>query len=244
METSAFGLIPLVRLMPYQLVYLCFVIKNFLLDATAEYIAGDSVFTDFPGITSTGLDCVTVLIGVYERNTGVPVIGVIAQPFGAKLKEHVYSSSMFWGVCLPTLQTHNCYFDACDVDRKIGIFSSSEDSKILDKLRGLKYELAFSAGAGHKALKVITNEADAYILSKGSTFRWDTCAPQAILRSLDGDILDYAASIELQKAMPIKYLPPKDDQIESSSDWKRNATGIIAVRNLKNINELLIKLKD
>lgn len=244
METSAFGLIPLVRLMPYQLVYLCFVIINFLLDATAEYIAGDSVFTDFPGITSTGLDCVTVLIGVYERNTGVPVIGVIAQPFGAKLKEHVYSSSMFWGVCLPTLQTHNCYFDACDMDRKIGIFSSSEDSKILDKLRSLKYELAFSAGAGHKVLKVITNEADAYILSKGSTFRWDTCAPQAILRSLDGDILDYAASIELQKAMPIKYLPPKDDQIESSSDWKRNATGIIAVRNLKNINELLSKLMD
>lgn len=174
----------------------------------------------------------------------MPVIGVIAQPFGAKLEEHLYSSSMYWGVCLSTLRIHNCHFNACEDSRKIGIFSSSEDSKILAKVRSLKYELAFSAGAGHKALKVITNEAEAYILSKGSTFRWDTCAPQAILRSLDGDIVDYAASIQLQKAIPIKYLPPKDDEMESSSDWKRNATGIIAVRNLKNLNELLSKLKD
>lgn len=183
-----------------------------------------------------------MLIGVYERETGVPVIGVIAQPFGTKLEERIYSSSMFWGVCLSTLQAHNCQYDAIDRNRKISILSSSEDPKILDKLVTLKYELAFSAGAGHKALKVITNEADAYILSKGSTFRWDTCAPQAILRSLDGDILDYAASIEHQKAIPINYLPPKDDQ-EPASDWKRNVTGLIAVRNLNNLNDLLSTLK-
>ncbi|KMZ03689.1 inositol polyphosphate 1-phosphatase [Drosophila simulans] len=211
------------------------------IDATAEYISGDTMFTDFPGITSTGLDCVTVLIGVYERDTGVPVMGVVAQPFGEKLEENVYSSSMFWGVCLPTVRAHNCHFEARDENRRLGIFSSSEQSDILQRFLDLGYEFAFSAGAGHKALKVITHEVDVYLLSKGSTFKWDTCAPQAILRALGGDVLDYAASVAEQKAVPLKYLI---EDAEADADWKRNAGGIISVRNVDVVDELLAKLAE
>lgn len=211
------------------------------IDATAEYISGDTMFTDFPGITSTGLDCVTVLIGVYERDTGVPVMGVVAQPFGEKLEENVYSSSMFWGVCLPTVRAHNCDFEARDENRRLGIFSSSEQSDILQRFLDLGYEFAFSAGAGHKALKVITHEVDVYLLSKGSTFKWDTCAPQAILRALGGDVLDYAASVAEQKAVPLKYLI---EDAEADADWKRNAGGIISVRNVDVVDELLAKLAE
>ncbi|XP_017047117.1 inositol polyphosphate 1-phosphatase [Drosophila ficusphila] len=211
------------------------------IDATAEYISGDTMFTDFPGITSTGLDCVTVLIGVYERDTGIPVIGVVAQPFGEKLEENVYSSSMFWGVCLPSLQAHNCHFEARDENRRLGIFSSSEQSDILQRFLDLGYEFAFSAGAGHKALKVITHEVDVYLLSKGSTFKWDTCAPQAILRALGGDVLDYTASVAEQKAVSLRYLM---EDTESDADWKRNAGGIIAVRDVNVVEELLAKLSE
>lgn len=153
---------------------------------------------------------------------------------------------MYWGICLPTVQTHNCNFAAREGKErgKIGIFSSSEDSNILQRFLDLKYELAFSAGAGHKALKVISNDANVYMLSKGSTYRWDTCAPQAILRALGGDILDYAISVAEQQAVPIKYLAPNTNQKESDSDWKRNANGLIAVRDLDTLKELLPKLKD
>ncbi|BFF90525.1 inositol polyphosphate 1-phosphatase [Drosophila madeirensis] len=209
------------------------------IDATAEYISGDTMFTNFPGITSTGLDCVTVLIGVYERDTGIPVMGVVAQPFGNKLDEHVYSSSMFWGVCLPSLQAHNCHFEARDEHRQLAIFSSSEQSDILQRLLDLGYEFAFSAGAGHKALKVITREVELYLLSKGSTFKWDTCAPQAILRALGGDVFDFGASVSEQKPVALKYLMQN-----SESDWKRNATGIIAVRNIDAMEVLLAKLAE
>ncbi|XP_001358702.3 inositol polyphosphate 1-phosphatase [Drosophila pseudoobscura] len=209
------------------------------IDATAEYISGDTMFTNFPGITSTGLDCVTVLIGVYERDTGIPVIGVVAQPFGNKLDEHVYSSSMFWGICLPSLQAHNCNFEARDEHRQLAIFSSSEQSDILQRFLDLGYEFAFSAGAGHKALKVITREVEVYLLSKGSTFKWDTCAPQAILRALGGDVFDYGASVAELKTVPLKYLMQ-----DSGSDWKRNATGIIAVRNVDAMEVLLAKLAE
>ncbi|XP_017091926.2 inositol polyphosphate 1-phosphatase [Drosophila bipectinata] len=211
------------------------------IDATAEYISGDTMFTDFPGITSTGLDCVTVLIGVYERDTGIPVIGVVAQPFGEKVEENMYNSSMFWGVCLSTLQAHNCEFEARDEGRRLGIFSSSENSDILQRFLELGYEFAFSAGAGHKALKVITHEVDVYLLSKGSTFMWDTCAPQAILRALGGDILDFKASVAEQKATSLTYL---SEEAESNTDWKRNAGGIIAVRDVSVVEELIAKLAE
>ncbi|XP_030371198.1 inositol polyphosphate 1-phosphatase [Scaptodrosophila lebanonensis] len=212
------------------------------IDATAEYISGDTIFTNFPGITSTGLDCVTVLIGVYERDTGVPVIGIVAQPFGKKLEEHVYKTSLYWGVCLSTLQAHNCNFEARDKHRKLCIFSSSEQSDILQNLIELGYEIAFSAGAGHKALKVLTHEVDVYVLSKASTFKWDTCAPQAILRALGGNIYDYKASVKQQQAIPLNYTATAEDAEEG--DWKRNTGGLIAVRNVDALEALLNKLGD
>ena len=62
--------------------------KNILshfLDATNEYIKGTlddyEKEEDEERIWTTGLRCVTVLIGVFELETGTPIIGVINQPF-------------------------------------------------------------------------------------------------------------------------------------------------------------------
>ena len=44
-------------------------------------------------------------------------------------------------------------------------------------------EVVFAAGSGYKLLCVITGKASAYVLSGNSAFKWDTCAPHAILRS-------------------------------------------------------------
>uniref|UniRef100_A0A1B0ATQ1 Inositol polyphosphate 1-phosphatase n=1 Tax=Glossina palpalis gambiensis TaxID=67801 RepID=A0A1B0ATQ1_9MUSC len=90
----------------------------------------------------------------------------------------------------------------------------------------LGYAFAFSAGAGHKALKVITGEVDVYVLSKGSTYKWDTCAPQAILRSLNGGIFDLSSSIEKGEPIPVIYISD-DDSIDGS--WRCNSKGIIAL---------------
>ena len=61
-------------------------------DSTGEYIKG----TDFPFYESeaqrsatddpvAGLCCVTVLLGVFDVKTGLPVAGVINQPFATSL---------------------------------------------------------------------------------------------------------------------------------------------------------------
>lgn len=205
------------------------------------------MFTNFPGITSTGLDCVTVLVGVYDITTGVPVIGVVAQPFRNKIEENVYTSALFWGIALPGLQAHSKELDTSPKrsGRLLGIFSSSERAELLQQMLELGYEFAFSAGAGHKALKVITNEVDIYVLSKGSTFKWDTCAPQAILRSLNGDIVEFQTSIKEGKPVSLKYIEnPEDETLENEDvvDWKCNRHGLIAVRDLKLFDDLLVKL--
>ena len=220
-------------------------------DATAEYISGDTIFTNFPGITSTGLDCVTVLIGVYDLISGLPVMGVISQPFGNKIDDNIYNSALYWGIALSELQA---YSKKLDIERKsprlLGIFSSSERADLLQQMLDLGYEFAFSAGAGHKALKVITGEVDVYVLSKGSTFKWDTCAPHAILRSLNGDIIDFKNSIKEGKTIPLIYnvtnqASNEDDEtveLDANNDWKCNSYGLIAVRDLQLLDNLLEKL--
>ncbi|XP_055851090.1 inositol polyphosphate 1-phosphatase [Episyrphus balteatus] len=204
------------------------------IDATSEYISGDSIFTNFPGITSTGLDCVTVLIGGYSISSGQPMIGVVSQPFHNKIDENVYKSLLFWGVSLESMEAHNCPEDITLRPNNLGIFSTSENSELLQKCMALGYEFAFSAGAGHKALKVITGEVDLYLLSKGSTFKWDTCAPQAILKSLGGNIFDYRKSLEAKAPIPVSYLDEEE---------KCNAGGLIAVRNMELIEPLLEHLR-
>lgn len=61
-------------------------INNYLmffltLDSTADYISGNTLIDEVTGLHLSGLRCVTVLIGAYSRTTGLPVLGVVNQPF-------------------------------------------------------------------------------------------------------------------------------------------------------------------
>ena len=53
-------------------------------DSTAQYIHGyDSVQAE-GSVYKEGLQCVVVLIGAYSLKTGLPVAGVVNQPFASK----------------------------------------------------------------------------------------------------------------------------------------------------------------
>lgn len=67
----------------------------------------------------------------------------------------------------------------------------------LDPLCGGR--LRFAAGAGYKMLCVILGLADAYVLSEGSTFAWDACAPHAILRALGGGTVALAEALQARR---------------------------------------------
>lgn len=196
-----------------------------MLDATKEYINGDTVFSDFPGITSSGLDCVTVLIGVYDKETGEPLMGVINQPFHKKLSDDSYESKVFWGISIGELKANN--IQITDNIHRIAIFSTSEDSTVLEKVKQNHYEIAFSAGAGHKILRVVLNDAKWFLLTKGSTYKWDTCGPHAILNSLGGGVVDLRESLKKNSAVNLIY-----------SEGKSNSNGIFAYQEESNLKEL------
>ena len=57
------------------------------------------------------------------------------------------------------------------------------------------------SGAGYKILCVVDGQVGAYLLSKPSTFKWDTCAPHAILNSLGGGLIDLSKAASKVKAL-------------------------------------------
>ncbi|EFA12380.1 inositol polyphosphate 1-phosphatase [Tribolium castaneum] len=182
------------------------------IDSTAEYINGIEEITN--GVSTSGLKCVTVLIGVFDKRAGLPVVGVINQPF--------VESACFWGHALET------NLPPAPAPTKSVCVSSSENREVLTKLTSNGYNLIEASGAGYKILTVITGQADAYILTKDTTFKWDTCGPHAILRAQGGDIVVFRDALNGVKTT-VTYTEEK----------LCNSGGIIAYRSVEVLNDLI-----
>lgn len=202
------------------------------IDATAEYIGkGVTKATRFSFIPSTGLQCVTILIGVYDLDTGVPVMGVVNQPFSEELEDGMYKSKIYYGVSYADTKLNNVKPRSESRTDRIALLSSSEQTKFTKFLKQkLRYEIVYSSGAGHKILKCITDDADLNLLSRGTTFKWDTCAGQAILMSMGGNILSLNDTIFSGKPVPLAY---------GKNEANCNIGGILAYREEKTITEII-----
>ena len=140
-------------------------------------------------------------MGLFDRRTGDPLLGVMTQPFWKRCPTTgPWQSRQAWGVC-----AEKCIFNVSPAlehraekttERKVVVTSSSENKAIKGGLTQLGFEVVYAAGAGYKALCVVDSLADAYVLSKGSTYHWDTCGPQAILKAMGGDIVDWSRALK------------------------------------------------
>lgn len=193
------------------------------IDSTAEYIQGRTE-EDEPMI-KVGLPCVTMLVGVFDRSTGSPIIGVVYQPFSKWINDE-WTHEYFYGISLPGFTITHPYTPVA-VRGKLVAVSMSEENEVREKIVSNGYATIELAGAGYKLLKIITGEVDAYVLTKPTTFWWDTCACQAILKSLGGDI------ISLATLRPIEYREGKGVK-ECCNDG-----GIIAYRSEEVKNDLI-----
>ncbi|KAK3512638.1 hypothetical protein QTP70_018773 [Hemibagrus guttatus] len=165
------------------------------IDGTSQYIQGKEREIADDEFCPSGLPCALVLIGVYLRATGGPVMGVINQPFARKDSTGKRQGRYFWGVSYEEINV--CSFTPCQ--RPVGknpdslsvVLSSSEKQEVKDALSPLcDGQLTYASGAGYKILCVIQGLVDMYVLSEGSTYKWDSCAPHAILRAFGGGICD------------------------------------------------------
>ncbi|XP_066581792.1 inositol polyphosphate 1-phosphatase isoform X1 [Prorops nasuta] len=199
------------------------------IDSTADYINGGETIDIESGLHLNGLRCVTVLIGVYLKSTGDPILGVVNQPFYTNFNG-MWKGISYWGYNKNGIG--ECSIANGGDSNKVAVLSRCEDDYLKNKLLANNFTMVEASGAGYKILSVALGQADVYILSKGSTYRWDTCAPQSLLLSLGGGILDYQKFITNPDSddLNVKYL--------TSSTNFSNSGGLIAYRN-KEILEIL-----
>lgn len=130
------------------------------------------------------------------------------------------------------------------------VLSSSEKHLVKETLTTLcgPDKLMYASGAGYKILCVIQGLADIYVLSEGSTFKWDSCAPHALLRALGGGVADLTKSI-LQDSTSAA----QDHQVEltyhqpytkgKGADRWSNHGGLVAYRDCSQLRSVVGALK-
>jgi inositol polyphosphate 1-phosphatase len=99
----------------------------------------------------------------------------------------------------------------------------------------------------------VKHQGCAYILSPPTTFKWDTCAPQAILSALGGGIINYQDGLKLVKEsanlsdedlanelskLQIRYDRPDATAAGTGQPWC-NTGGLLAYTQSKDIVAIL-----
>lgn len=146
------------------------------LDGTKEFVNGL-------------IEHVTVLIGISVA--GRSVAGVIHQPFFKNTpNETISTGRTIWG--LLGLGCFGITSKPLPNDKLIVTTTASHGNKnIEESLEALKPdEVLKVGGAGHKVLLVIEGRAHSYVFTSNGCKRWDTSAPEAVLRSLGGQLTD------------------------------------------------------
>lgn len=217
------------------------------IDSTNQYIRGQANVAPVDGICPSGLRSALVLIGVYDRSSGSPVLGVINEPFFREDPvTHRWQGKYHWGVSYQGTRLSSLSQPPLQPAPAV-VLSSSERPAIQRALRPLYGErLRFASGAGYKMLCVILGLADAYVLSEGSTFKWDSCAPHAILRALGGGMVDLEAALQAwragqQGALPeLTYNQPAGGAV-GAERWA-NRGGLVAFVHREHLEEVLATL--
>ncbi|XP_006864109.1 PREDICTED: inositol polyphosphate 1-phosphatase [Chrysochloris asiatica] len=236
------------------------------IDSTYQYIKGSVDIKPNQGIFPSGLQCVTILIGVYDLQTGLPLMGVINQPFVSQDSNTLrWTGECYWGLSYMGTNVHSLQHP---IPKRSGsetlsqltentsseaesqgfsaVISTSEKETIKTALLRVCGDSIFrAAGAGYKSLCVVQGLVDIYIFSEDTTFKWDSCAAHAILRSMGGGMVDLKECLERN---PEKWLEFPElvyhvaNKGASGVDQWANKGGLIAYRSRKQLEMFLSRL--
>ncbi|KPP62878.1 inositol polyphosphate 1-phosphatase-like [Scleropages formosus] len=222
-----------------------------------EYIRGISDSIADRNVYSQGLQCVTVLIGVYDLQTGEPLVGVVNQPFAAlDPKTQKWSGKYYWGISsgsnnIASLQPSGERTTGADGSQQEALMSvvlSTGEAEGVKKalLQACEGRVHYAAGAGYKSLCVVLGLVDAYVFSEDTTFRWDCCGPHAILRSMGGGMADLKECLRLRRDGKPELRPELvyNAPVEGAAGADRwaNKGGLVAYRSPAHLDAVLALL--
>jgi len=149
-----------------------------------------------------------------------------------RYRSNRWMGKCYWGITTSNITTSSINNSINCESNKLILISQSEDEEVRTKLLDKGFTLLEATGAGYKLLQVALGYAGAYILSKSSTYKWDTCGPQAILASLGGNIIEFEEFIVRPTAddLTITYL--------SACMNVCNKSGLIAYRDVENLKNI------
>ncbi|XP_041969468.1 3'(2'),5'-bisphosphate nucleotidase 1 isoform X2 [Aricia agestis] len=145
------------------------------LDGTSEYTQGF-------------LEHVTVLIGISVNEQ--PVAGVIHQPYYRSLVagEKILGRTI-WG-----LQEVGVggFTPAPPPDSLVITTTRSHSNPVVEKALQVMNasQILRVGGAGYKVLQLLEGAASVYVFASAGCKKWDTCAPEAVLRAAGGRLTD------------------------------------------------------
>ncbi|XP_069564602.1 3'(2'),5'-bisphosphate nucleotidase 1 isoform X1 [Brachyistius frenatus] len=140
------------------------------------------------------LDNVTVLIGI--AHAGRAIAGVINQPFyNYQLGAGASLGRTMWGI--PGLGAFGFQLREVPGDRRIVTTTRSHSSKVVtDCVDAMEpHEVLRVGGAGNKIIQLVEGKASAYVFASPGSKKWDTCAPEAILRAVGGRLTDVRGNL-------------------------------------------------
>lgn len=190
-----------------------------------------------PSKMTGGLQCVTCLFGVFDIATGLPLAGVVNQPFfqietlanGKK----AFLSRCIWGFDIDGQRGNNIAevvgngVDEQRTEDVVLVGGGDESDTIRENLEQVA-KISYVAGAGHKLLRVALGYADLLVSTSRSTYFWDTCSGHAVLRSMGGGLIGLletdAIDVDNLESQQIRYRPKTDNAIDSYN----NSQGLIA----------------
>eukprot|EP00795_Rhopilema_esculentum_P003417 gene3416-1782_t len=134
------------------------------------------------------IDHVTVLIGISAL--GKSVAGVIHQPFFRYQQEPEVAGRTIWAIV--GLDAFGIETSEVVPGRRIVTTTKSHSNKaVLEAVQAVQPDKVIrTGGAGYKVLQVIEGVADAYVFASPGCKKWDTCAPESVLRALGGKLTD------------------------------------------------------
>ncbi|GFS17519.1 inositol polyphosphate 1-phosphatase-like protein [Elysia marginata] len=234
----------------------------FFSDATGQYIKGEIGVEDEDGVIEDGLQCVAILIGIFQKSSGRPIFGVVVQPFAVWSSEtKSWTSHTHWGICYKELIATSFQPLLANSDTQRKIVMSKSESEHVQKTLSSKYKLISASGAGFKILVTVMGLANAYVLSHQSIYRWDCCALHAILLALGGGIISYKHAVEMASKSQVELSVTDLENLQinyvkaagaianrrsSLPNRTDSLPGIIAYRSIDDVRTILnlLKIKD